>query len=275
MSWWRKLPQSLEHLSSFKIATDLFQSDKASIVTLVIVLSALLVLEEFPLILSRRISSNFDSLVLRATIVFSPGFMAIAKDSSSAFAHHVAEEFCVTAAHYIARKQHVSVEEAREELLKQSNDYFLNSPAAESFTVLSFRQYWMSKLGRYPELTRAVLAYTSLTPSEASVERLFSCVGRVLSRSRNRLLDSKLWALTFLKFNSKQESKTVHIHQEVPAEEQPQVFTTASSRALISLLDILRGGVRDPPADDDRAIESERVHIAEIDVDDDIDVEDY
>jgi hypothetical protein len=64
------------------------------------------------------------------------------------------------------------------------------------------REFWDLNIDTAPELSIVAIAILSIVASEASVERTFSAQGSVHSKQRNRLLDSRVEAEMFIKFNN-------------------------------------------------------------------------
>jgi hypothetical protein len=277
-AWFRNLFACTEQLSAFKVATDLLQSDRATIVTEMLVLCGLLVLEASLQVLKPRITKNFNSLPLRVAVIYSPGFMSAVPRECLPHVFSVASEFCSVAAHYTVRMTGWSLAQATQELQKQSDAYFLHARAAREITASSFQDHWSALMRTHVDLVRAVKAYTSLAPSEASVERLFSCVGRMLTKSRNRLLDAHMAAQTFIKFNSAHLREMLDAPVEIEAPDpdavSPDMFGNTTPAAVCNLFYLLlpreaQQQQEQAQVEDDFHIEQQRlqdVHAVEQDV---------
>ena len=71
---------------------------------------------------------------------------------------------------------------------KEADDYLANARRIED-------------LHKYPIVNRLFILYNTVLPSSASVERLFSLGGLVLSSKRNRLVDGRFEKLLLMRYN--------------------------------------------------------------------------
>jgi hypothetical protein len=207
--WFTQMHVYVNLLRTAKTATDLLQSDSSTMFTLMTCLIGCLQCQQWVPLLSRRIRTNFNSRPLRATIFFTPGVLAeVAASSESALTHRVAavqQEVITFGAALLVQCRKFATLAATQEALESEMLLFRNSASSVNglVGVHLFTKTQFAMLARHPNLCVVSEALCSVCATEASVERMFSCVGRVFSDSRNRMLDDIVESQGFIKFNRK------------------------------------------------------------------------
>jgi hypothetical protein len=102
------------------------------------------------------------------------------------------------------------IDSMKQQSIKQHSQR--SSSSDINYTYFDPKTVWYLYKYTAPELTSAAVALLSIVPSEAAVERSFSMQDTVHSKRRNRLLDPKVEAEMFIKFNWRAFDSTVTPH---------------------------------------------------------------
>jgi hypothetical protein len=231
--FWDPLKALVEFLQPFRVATDVVQSDIATLVDVHERFAALMVVADdlispHPLAPIRtavmeciraewNAHVNISVVIMCALFSFSPAYTAFPKDQLTA-ADTWFEEW---ATHFLLfyGLSDSDEEDAVRCVLQDQLSAFnqregtfsdLDSARARRAKVAARenrlddpRTMWGLKMRAAPELCACVLALLELTASEAAVERSFSRQGLIHSKSRNRLADDTIQLSMCYAFNSR------------------------------------------------------------------------
>jgi hypothetical protein len=272
-AWWHRVFFALNELKPFKIATDLFQSDSATMVTLMLSLRGLqlTVGKDTCTVLTRRILRGFASLPLLAAAFFAPNVVQLLPAPVIGQLSTFRRRFCQWAASWlVASKRRAELTEALESVEDQFDDFVkltrrepqMTAAQQEVFvTELTYKRFWRTKSYECEDLANAVEAIVMLNPTEACCERMFSTVSQVLRARRNRLGDAGMEAQSFLKFNRR---KYASVERSQPS--GIDRLTACPPRQIVVFVQALLGAdLDDIPAEED---------VERVDVDEDEDEDD-
>jgi hypothetical protein len=281
-SFWRPLTTLVDFLTPYKAATDVIQSDDASLGDVHYQFAALMnrahafdppyalasIKHELVTIMKDQWSKhvNLNAVVLCSLFTFDTAYTSFAEQErvdaddwfcewGTAFVKHYSlsthdDVNAISRALEFQRSQFLS----REGLFSTLDDRRVKLGTGRR----NARTLWGGYLGTVQEMAACVLALLELTASEAAVERSFSRQGQLHSKARNRLADESVHVHMSFSFNSRALSKADALQssadeeQELEVDEDMSNGTALLSQHYLADEEILPAGpLEDEEADED------------------------
>jgi hypothetical protein len=228
-SFWLGLNDVIQLLKPFEVATNVLQSDAASLFTVYVqfvnVIQALKSLDNSTMLGNNRSDAlniivkywtkhiNSNAIIISAMFNFDDSYKTIFTQQQILAAKNWFVSF---AAEYLIYYKIVTTTEKDKNKLKTTVKLQLQSflRRGNVFVNLSDeikemkghpgyhpKNIWFEYVENANEITQAAIAILSMNATEAAVERSFSTQNRVHSNARNRLLDSSVEEEMMIKFN--------------------------------------------------------------------------
>jgi hypothetical protein len=254
-SFWYPLRALVNFLQPYKAATDVVQSDAATLsdvheqfAALMVAANDLIFPHPFASIRSDVMAAirrqwndhvNLNAIIMCSMLTFSSSYLRFGKEELSR-ADKWLQEWGTEYLYYYSRSEFKEKEDIGFALQNQLSDFNRGTGAFADFALTREqrakvaakqgrvddpRMVWGLVMGSAPELTQCALALLDLSASEAAVERSFSRQGLIHSKRRSRLSDDKVQFSMSFAFNARalglKQEEAVKGWEELPDDYMP------------------------------------------------------